>query len=89
MGEMAGITGTAACTGQPSSPRSPAWSCAALWLNAYSAVRRAAGEPERRAAGSDFSVFIGLIAGGVVYYLLARRSVRAEGDATPVADTPR
>jgi hypothetical protein len=30
-------------------------------------------------------VFIGLFVGGVVYYLLARRAVRAEGDATPVS----
>ncbi len=32
--------------------------------------------------GSDFSVFIGLVVGGVVYYLLAGRSVQAEGEAT-------
>jgi hypothetical protein len=27
-------------------------------------------------------VFIGLAVGGIVYYLLARKSVRAEGEAT-------
>ena len=61
---------------------------AALWLNAFShtalsyvgplAIRH--GGP----FGSDFCVFIGLFVGGVVYYLLAGRAVRAEGEATPV-----
>ncbi len=56
--------------------------CAALWLNAYSpyvgyfAARN--GGPD----GSDFRVFIGLIVGGVIYYALASRTVRAEGEAT-------
>jgi len=31
-----------------------------------------------RTGGSDMSFFMGLIVGGVVYWLLARRSVRAE-----------
>ena len=35
--------------------------------------------------GADFSVFMGALFGGGVYYLLARRSVRAEGDETPSA----
>jgi len=30
-------------------------------------------------------VFIGLFVGGVVYYLLARKSVQAEGEATAAA----
>ncbi len=34
-------------------------------------------------AGSDFSVFLGLIVGGVVYWLLAAKRVRAEGEASP------
>ncbi len=59
--------------------------CAALWLNAYSPfvgpIARRIGGP----IGSDFSVFAGLIVGGIVYYLLAARSVRAEGRATPAA----
>jgi len=59
--------------------------CAALWLNAYSPyVGPLAGHIGGR-IGSDFSVFAGLIAGGVVYYVLAGRSVRAEGSATPAA----
>jgi len=59
--------------------------CAAFWLNAnppyvaYFASRN--GGP----FGSDFSVFIGLFVGGIVYYLLAGRSVHAEGEATAAA----
>ena len=34
--------------------------------------------------GSDFSVFIGLFVGGLVYLVLAGRAVRAEGADTPV-----
>jgi NCS1 family nucleobase:cation symporter-1 len=53
---------------------------AALWLNAYSPyVSPLSG----RTDGSDFSVFTGLIFGGATYWLLARKSVRAEGRATP------
>ncbi len=57
--------------------------CAALWLNAYppyvGPLASRAGGP----LGSDLSVFIGLLAGGVLYFLLARRAMRAEGVATP------
>lgn len=63
--------------------------CAALWLNTYPPYVGQLASPNGGPLGSDFSVFIGLIVGGVVLYLLGRRSVRAEGDATPVADTPR
>lgn len=58
--------------------------CAALWLNAYSPYVGPVASRNGGPIGSDFSVFVGLIVGGVVYYLLACRSVRAEGDATPV-----
>jgi len=33
--------------------------------------------------GSDFSVFMGLFFGGITYWLLARKTVRAEAEATP------
>jgi NCS1 family nucleobase:cation symporter-1 len=72
---------------------------AALWLNAFSltsltyvgplasrigGVTLSAGpHPFVLAAGSDFSVFMGLIVGGIVYWVLASRTVRAEGEATP------
>jgi nucleobase:cation symporter-1, NCS1 family len=62
--------------------------CAAFWLNAYSpyvgyfAARN--GGPD----GSDFSVFIGLFVGGIVYYALASRQVRAEGQATAAPAAP-
>jgi nucleobase:cation symporter-1, NCS1 family len=59
--------------------------CAALWLNAYSPYVGPLASRIGGRIGSDFSVFAGLIAGGVVYYLLAARSVRAEGAATPAA----
>jgi len=56
--------------------------CAALWLNAYSPyvgpIARRIGGP----IGSDFSVFVGLIVGAIIYYVLAARSARAEGRAT-------
>jgi len=56
-----------------------------LWLNASSGgVLASAGPLSSRNDGSDFSVFIGLIVGGAIYYLLARKTVRAEGEATPV-----
>ncbi len=58
--------------------------CAAFWLNAYSPYVGYFASRHGGPLGSDFSVFIGLIVGGVVYYLLAGRQVRAEGDATPV-----
>jgi NCS1 family nucleobase:cation symporter-1 len=59
--------------------------CAALWLNAYSPYVGPLASRTGGRIGSDFSVFVGLIVGGVVYYLLAGRSVRAEGTATPAA----
>src|SRR5258708_744320 len=51
---------------------------AALWLNAYSPY---VSPLSSRLGGSDFSVFAGLFFGGVTYYLLARKEVRAEGNA--------
>jgi nucleobase:cation symporter-1, NCS1 family len=61
--------------------------CAALWLNAYSPYVGPLASRIGGPLGSDFSVFIGLFVGGVVYYLLASRAVRAEGEATPVVAT--
>jgi nucleobase:cation symporter-1, NCS1 family len=62
---------------------------AALWLNAFSSSALSYVGPlaSRNGGpfGSDFSVFIGLFVGGLVYYVLASRSVRAEGEATPVS----
>ncbi len=58
--------------------------CAAFWLNAYPPFVGPLASRVGGPFGSDFSVFIGLIVGGLAYYLLARRAVRAEGDATPV-----
>jgi purine-cytosine permease-like protein len=61
---------------------------AALWLNAFSTTSLSyVGPLASRVGGgfgSDFSVFVGLIVGGGLYYLLASRSVRAEGESTPV-----
>ena len=62
--------------------------CAALWLNAYPHYIGLLASRTGGPLGSDLSGFTGLVSGGVVYYLLARRSVRAEGDATPAADVP-
>lgn len=59
--------------------------CSALWLNAYSPYVGPLASRIGGPIGSDFSVFIGLIVGGVIYYLLAGHSVRAEGIATPAA----
>jgi purine-cytosine permease-like protein len=57
---------------------------AALWLNAFNSTALSyVGPLSSRNDGSDFSVFIGLIVGGAIYYLLARNTVRAEGEATP------
>ncbi|HEY7146394.1 MAG TPA: cytosine permease [Streptosporangiaceae bacterium] len=58
---------------------------AALWLDAYSPY---VSPLSSRIGGSDFSVFLGLFAGGAVYWLLARHTVRAEGEATPAATAP-
>lgn len=60
---------------------------AALWLNAYSPYVGPLASRIGGTIGSDFSVFIGLIVGGLLYLLLAGRKVRAEGEATPVAAT--
>jgi nucleobase:cation symporter-1, NCS1 family len=57
---------------------------AALWLNAYSPY---VSPLSSRIGGSDFSVFMGLFFGGVTYWLLARRSVPAEAEATPASAT--
>jgi purine-cytosine permease-like protein len=55
-----------------------------LWLNASSGgVLASTGPLSSRASGSDFSVFIGLLVGGASYWLLARKTVRAEGEQTP------
>jgi purine-cytosine permease-like protein len=51
---------------------------AALWLNAYSPY---VSPLSSRLGGSDFSVFTGFAVGGAVYWLLARRTVRAEAAA--------
>ena len=60
---------------------------AAMWLNAFSTTSLSYVGPLAGriggSIGSDFSVFIGLIVGGVLYYVLASRQVRAEGEATP------
>jgi purine-cytosine permease-like protein len=60
--------------------------CAAFWLNAYPPYVAYFASRHGGPFGSDFSVFIGLLVGGIVYYLLASRSIRAEGEAT-AADT--
>jgi purine-cytosine permease-like protein len=57
---------------------------AALWLNAYSPYVGPLASRVGGSFGSDFSVFIGLIVGGAIYWVLASRAVRAEGEATPV-----
>ena len=60
---------------------------AALWLNAFSTTALSYEGPLASriggSFGSDFSVFLGLIVGGIVYWALAGRTVRAEGEATP------
>ena len=56
---------------------------AALWLNAYSPYVGPLASRVGGPLGSDFSAFIGLIVGGLVYGLLAGRAVRAEAAATP------
>jgi nucleobase:cation symporter-1, NCS1 family len=56
--------------------------CAAFWLNAYSPYVGYFASRNGGPLGSDFSVFIGLFVGGIVYFVLARNSVRAEGEAT-------
>ena len=60
---------------------------AALWLNAFSTTALSYEGPLASriggSFGSDFSVFMGLIVGGVVYWLLARKTVKAEGEVSP------
>lgn len=58
---------------------------AALWLNAFPPYVGPLASRFGGRFGSDLSVFTGLVVGGLAYYLLARRAVRAEGEATPVA----
>jgi nucleobase:cation symporter-1, NCS1 family len=57
--------------------------CAALWLNAYSPYVGPLASRVGGTIGSDFSVFIGLFVGAVLYFVLARRAVQTEGEATP------
>jgi hypothetical protein len=47
----------------------------------------AVARPDSRFVGSDFSFFMGLVVGGGLYYLLARRSVAAEANLTEVASS--
>ncbi|HEY2081120.1 MAG TPA: cytosine permease [Streptosporangiaceae bacterium] len=56
--------------------------CAAFWVNAYPPYVAYFASRNGGPFGSDFSVFIGLLVGGGVYFLLARKSVRADGEAT-------
>ena len=50
-----------------------------LWIDSTAFV----GPFSSRTSGSDFSFFMGLVVGGLVYWLLGRRSVRAEASQTP------
>ena len=63
---------------------------AASWLNAYPAWTSPL---TNHTGGADFSVFMGALFGGVVYWLLNRRTVAAEVAETDplaeVADRPR
>jgi len=56
---------------------------AALWLNAYSPY---VSPLSSRIGGSDFSIFMGLFFGGAAYFLLARKSVPAEAEQTPIEE---
>jgi nucleobase:cation symporter-1, NCS1 family len=56
---------------------------AALWLNAYSPYVGPLASRIGGSFGSDFSVLLGLITGGLVYGLLAGRTVRAQA-GTPL-----
>jgi nucleobase:cation symporter-1, NCS1 family len=51
----------------------------AAWLNAYSPY---VSWLSTHAGGSDFSIFTGPAVGGLLYYILAGRTVRAEAEAT-------
>jgi purine-cytosine permease-like protein len=55
---------------------------AASWLNAFPAWTSPL---TGHTGGADFSVFMGALVGGGVYWLLARRRVPAEGSAAPTA----
>jgi purine-cytosine permease-like protein len=50
-----------------------------LWIDSSAFV----GPLSSRTSGSDFSFFTGLLVGGLVYFVLARRQVEAETAATP------
>jgi NCS1 family nucleobase:cation symporter-1 len=57
-----------------------------MWLNATNTTALTWTSPlSKHFSGSDFSVFMGLFFGGVTYYVLAARKVRAEGAATPAS----
>jgi purine-cytosine permease-like protein len=62
--------------------------CAAVWLNAYSPYVGPLASRTGGPFGSDFSVFIGLLAGALSYYLLAGRTVQAEGKDTVAPASP-
>jgi purine-cytosine permease-like protein len=53
---------------------------AASWLNAYPAWMSPL---TNHSGGADFSVFMGALFGGVIYWALARKTVPKEADATP------
>jgi hypothetical protein len=50
---------------------------AASWLNAYPAW---IAPLSSHTGGADFSVFMGALFGGGIYYLRSRRTARAEAD---------
>lgn len=58
---------------------------AASWLNAYPAWTSPL---SNHTGGADFSVFMGALFGGGLYFLLARRSVPAEGEAAEQEAAP-
>jgi nucleobase:cation symporter-1, NCS1 family len=60
---------------------------AALWLNAHPPYVGPLASRIGGPLGSDFSVFLGFITGGLVYWILAGREVRAEGRSTPEPTT--
>jgi NCS1 family nucleobase:cation symporter-1 len=57
---------------------------AASWLNAYPSWTSPL---SNHTGGADFSVFMGALFGGVIYFLLARRSVAKEADASVPEET--
>jgi NCS1 family nucleobase:cation symporter-1 len=56
---------------------------AASWLNAYPAWTSPL---SNHTGGADFSVFMGALFGGALYWLLARRSVAGEARASTIAE---